>query len=57
MIIREDSWNDVSEVRLATAQWIYWYSNERLHSWCGDVPPMEFEEAFWQGNLEQHPAA
>jgi putative transposase len=57
VIIREDSWNDATAVTLATSQWVFWYNNERLHSWCGDVPPMEFEEAFWQGGLAQHPAA
>lgn len=57
VIVREDSWNIAAEVTLATSQWVFWYNNERLHSWCGDVPPMEFEEAFWQGGLAQHPAA
>jgi len=57
VIVCEDSWNTAAEVTLATSQWVFWYNNERLHSWCGDVPPMEFEEAFWQGGLTQHPAA
>lgn len=50
-------WNDASEVTLATAEWVSWYNRERLHSWCGDIPPMEFEDAFWQGRPEQPPAA
>ena len=57
VITREGPWNSAAEVTLATAQWVYWYNCERLHSWCGDVPPMEFEEAFWQGRLAQPPAA
>jgi transposase InsO family protein len=57
VIDREGPWNDVAEVTLATAEWVFWYNHERLHSWCGDVPPMEFEEAFWQGRLAQPPAA
>src|SRR3979411_72344 len=57
VIVPEGPWNDAAEVTLATSRWIYWYNNERLHSWCGDVPPMEFEEAFWQGGLAQPPAA
>jgi transposase InsO family protein len=57
VIVREDSWNDAAEVTLATSRWVFWYNNERLHSWCGDVPPMEFEEAFWEGGLAQPPAA
>jgi putative transposase len=57
VIIPEGPWNSAAEVTLATAQWVSWYNHERLHSWCGDVPPMEFEEAFWQGGLAQPPAA
>lgn len=57
VIVSEDSWDDAAEVTLATSRWVSWYNNERLHSWCGDVPPMEFEETFWQGGLAQHPAA
>lgn len=57
VIVRGNSWNDASEVTLATSRWVFWYNHERLHSWCGDIPPMEFEEAFWQGGLAQRPAA
>ncbi|MGH3621806.1 MAG: IS3 family transposase [Sciscionella sp.] len=57
VISPEGPWNDVAEVTLATSRWVFWYYNERLHSWCGDVPPMEFEEAFWQRDLAQPPAA
>jgi len=56
LIDEKGPWNDVSDVTLATAEWVYWYNHERLHSWCGHVPPMEFEEAFWQGRLQRHPA-
>ena len=57
VITQEVSWNDTTEVMLATAQWVSWHSNEKLHSWCGDLPPMEFEEAFWQDRPAQPPAA
>lgn len=48
LIARDGPWNSVSEVTLATAEWIHWYNNVRLHSWCGDVPPLEFERSYWQ---------
>jgi transposase InsO family protein len=57
VIVPEGPWNNAAEVTLATSRWVSWYNHERLHSWCGDVPPMEFEEAFWQGGLAQPPAA
>lgn len=57
VIVPEGSWSSAAEVTLATAGWVFWYNNERLHSWCGDVPPMEFEEAFWQRGLLARPPA
>ncbi len=38
--------DDVSHLELATLSWVHWFNNERLHSWCEDVPPAEFEAAF-----------
>jgi transposase InsO family protein len=57
VITPDGPWNDASEVTLATAEWVSWYDRERLHSWCGDIPPLEFEDAFWQGRPAQHPTA
>ncbi|MBB2505422.1 hypothetical protein H5411_40675 [Amycolatopsis echigonensis] len=37
----------------ATAEWVYWYNNERLHSWCGHRPPLEFEQGYWHDTPEQ----
>jgi transposase InsO family protein len=34
---------DPAGVRMVTSEWIQWYNNVRLHSWCGHVPPLEFE--------------
>jgi transposase InsO family protein len=35
------------QVELATARWVAWWNRERLHGACGDVPPAEFEAAYW----------
>jgi putative transposase len=51
LIARKGPWNSVSEVTLATAEWLFWYNNVRLHSWCGDVPPLEFEQVYWRQPL------
>src|SRR6266567_2504472 len=32
---------------VATARWADWYNNRRLHSAIGDVPPAEFEAAYY----------
>ena len=33
------------DVELATAQWVLWYNEERLHETLGYVPPAEYEAA------------
>ena len=40
-------WDDVDDVELATLSWVHWFNHERLHSHCNDVPPAEFETAFY----------
>jgi putative transposase len=40
-------WDDVDELELATLTWVHWFNEDRLHSHTGDVPPDEFEAAFY----------
>jgi putative transposase len=42
----EGPWKDAGDVTVATAEWVSWYNNERLHSECGYVPPFEYENAW-----------
>jgi putative transposase len=56
-LIDDRSWNTAAEVAAATADWIWWYNNERLHSWCDYRPPLEFEALFWQDRPQQPPLA
>jgi putative transposase len=53
LIDREGSWAGVGDVALATMEWVAWYNSERLHSACGNIPPKEFEENYYnqQGTL------
>lgn len=41
-----DGWDDVGTLELATLSWVHWFNHERLHGWCGDIPPVEFEVAW-----------
>ncbi len=50
-------WHDTNDVIRETAAWIRWYNHERLHSWCDYRPPLEFEQAFWEGRSQQPAAA
>ena len=40
-------WDGVDELELATLSWVHWFNHDRLHGHCRDVPPAEFEEAFY----------
>ena len=40
-------WDDVDELELATLSWVHWFNEDRLHSHCGDIPPAEYEAAFY----------
>ena len=42
-IHREGPWQTLSDVELATLEWVDWFNHVRLHSACGGVPPVEFE--------------
>lgn len=44
-------WDGVVDVTIATMEWVAWYNNERIHSYCGDIPPAEFEEWFHKGQI------
>jgi len=47
LIDPEGPWKGVSDVTLATLEWVSWYNKERLHSACGYMPPEEFEEDYY----------
>ena len=40
-------WDDVDQLELETLAWVHWFNENRLHSYCDDVPPAEFESAFY----------
>jgi len=41
-------WRSVAKVELATAGWISWWNDRRLHSALGYVPPAEYEARYWR---------
>jgi putative transposase len=45
----EGPWQDAGDVTVATAEWVSWYNNERLHSSCDNVPPSEYENNWLMG--------
>jgi transposase InsO family protein len=48
LINRRGPWRSVAQVELATADWVRWWNERRLHSALGYVPQAEYEAAYWQ---------
>jgi len=38
------TWRDRFDVEKATARWVRWFNNTRIHSSIGYLPPVEFEQ-------------
>jgi putative transposase len=41
-------WQGPGDVMVATADWVLWYNEVRLHSYCGDMPPKKYEEIYYK---------
>jgi putative transposase len=44
----EKGWEGVDDVMIATMEWVSWYNEERIHSYCGDMAPKKFEELYYK---------
>ena len=44
---RRGPWKTVEDVELGTLGWVYWHNTSRLHSYLGDLPPTEYEQAYY----------
>jgi transposase InsO family protein len=49
-IRRLGPWKGVEDVEFATLDWVAWFNHRRLLEPLGDVPPAEFEEAYYREN-------
>ncbi len=56
LIWKRGPWTGLDAVELATMEWVDWYNHDRLHSHCGDIPPIEYEDLFYAENTELAPA-
>jgi transposase InsO family protein len=54
LINRGKPWRCIDDVELSTAEWVFWYNQERLHEALGYVPPAEYEAAL---TGTSHPAS
>jgi len=56
-VFHEGPYRTIADIEFATAGWVDWYNNRRLHSTLGNVPPIEYEQAHYATlNREPQPA-
>jgi putative transposase len=48
VIHRQGPWRSLEHVELATAAWVQWWNERRLHSANGHIPPAEFEGRYYR---------
>ena len=41
-------WRELEDVEFATACWVEWFNNRRLLGPIGDIPPIEYEDMYYQ---------
>jgi len=47
LVRRHGPWRNLEHLELSTLEWVDWYNNRRLHSWCGHIPPAEYETIYY----------
>ena len=52
IIRRRGPWRNVEDVEFATLEWVWWFNYHRLLGPIGHVPPVEYEEAYYQSQAE-----
>jgi len=50
LIRRRGPWRSVEPVEFATLEWVDWFNNRRLLEPIGDMPPVEFEQLYYEGH-------
>jgi putative transposase len=48
--VRTGPWKTIEDAELATLGWVYRHNTSRLHGYLGDLPPAEFEAAFYDAH-------
>ena len=49
VIRRRGPWRNLESVEYATLEWVDWFNNKRLLEPIGNIPPAEFEQAYYDG--------
>lgn len=52
VIRRNGPWRSLDQVEFATLDWVDWFNHERLLRPPGNIPPVEYEELYYQKQNE-----
>lgn len=47
LVRNKEPWESIDDLELATAEWVDWYNQRRLHGELGHIPPIEHENLYW----------
>jgi transposase InsO family protein len=50
-LIDRFTWHTRAKVRGHVTRWIGWYNNDRIHTSVGDIPPAEYEAAYYSATI------
>ena len=53
LIHRKGPWRNVEHVEWATLNYVDWFNNRRIHESLDYVPPVEFEEHYYDSNVSE----
>ncbi len=48
LIYKDGPWRGMQQVELKTLDWVDWFNNRRLFEPIGNIPPVEYEELYYQ---------
>lgn len=48
VIHKDGPWKGLDDVEHATLNWVDWFNNRRLLGPIGDIPPVEYENMYYQ---------
>lgn len=48
LIWRRGPWRSIDAVEIATLEWVDWFNNRRIMESIGNVPPVEYEAAYYE---------
>jgi putative transposase len=54
LIKQQGPWRNAAHVEAATADYLHWFNHDRLYEYCGDMPPIECEQLYYNQGIGQH---